>query len=128
MRVAHQLIVALASVAPLASCNREGAPPVAPVDSTSDADGGAASTPLVVNAPPPPGRDRCTARLRASTIKTNPGCTLDERISHGNGQLSFPCTSEGGLHRPLAYHRARLGRWLPLGDTPRHPRRLEARR
>ncbi|MDB4938076.1 MAG: hypothetical protein JWP87_5048 [Labilithrix sp.] len=86
------------------ACVREGAPVVAPVEVTAEtADGGA--VPLYVTAPPPVTRDRCTARLRPSPIKTREGCTLDERLSHGNGTLLYPCAGDGPVEAVFAEHR-----------------------
>lgn len=109
MRAAHSLLVA--PLAPLvlalavASCNREGAPPVAPVESTSETVDGGPPAALFVSAPPPPARDRCTARLSAATIKTGAGCTLDERISHGSGSLLYPCSGDGAVEAVFGEHR-----------------------
>ena len=103
MRAAHILpIAALLAVA----CVREGVAVVAPVETADIGDGGPA-LPLVITAAPPIAheRDRCTARLRSSTIKTNPGCTLDERISHGNGTLLYPCAGDGPVEAVFAEHR-----------------------
>jgi hypothetical protein len=107
MRVAHAFVFVatlVASAAGAPACMRQGPAVVAPVEVTADGtDAGA--TPLFVTAPPPPGRDRCTARLRASTIKTKEGCTLDERLSHGNGTLLYPCTGDGPVEAVFGEHR-----------------------
>lgn len=108
MRRAHALLFSSA-VAGLASttpaCVREGAPVVAAVD-IAEVDAGA--TPLVI-APRPPvsSRSQCTATLRAMPIKTDEGCTLDERISKGNGTLVFPCSGEGELEAVFGEHHFR---------------------
>jgi len=112
MRAAHSALLltlttlagALASVATTA-CVREGAAVVAPVDVTIERADGGASAPLVVSAPPPMQRDRCSARLRASPIKTKEGCTLDERISYGNGTLLYPCSGDGPVEAVFGEHR-----------------------
>jgi hypothetical protein len=105
MRAAHAIVacfVAVASTSTVA-CMRQGAVVVAPVEVTGDTDGG---LPLFVTAPPPAlPRDRCTARLRASTIKTKEGCTLDERLSHGNGTLLYPCNGDGPVEAVFGEHR-----------------------
>jgi len=87
------------------ACVREGATVVAPVDVTIDNADGGASAPLVVTAPPPAQRDRCSAHLRAAPIKTKEGCTLDERISHGSGTLFFPCSGDGPVEAVFGEHR-----------------------
>ena len=113
MRVAHGLstasfkgLAALAALAALApACMREGAAVVAPVEVTIDNGDGGAAMPLVIAAPPiATDRDRCTAVLRAATIKTNPGCTLDERLSHGNGTLLYPCAGDGPVEAIFGEH------------------------
>lgn len=108
MRNAHHLaIVSLAGLALLVlACVRQGPTVVAAVEIADIGDGGPA-VPLVIAAAPPMvrDRDRCTARLRSSIIKTNPGCTLDERISHGNGTLLYPCTGDGPVEAVFAEHR-----------------------
>jgi hypothetical protein len=89
----------------LTACVREGVAVVAPVDVTIDNGDGGAAMPLVIAASPPPlERDRCTAVLRAATIKTNPGCTLDERLSHGNGTLLYPCAADGPVEAIFGEH------------------------
>jgi hypothetical protein len=90
-----------------ASCMREGAPPVAPVESTSDSLDGGAAVPLVITAPPPSSQrgERCTALLKPSTIKTGSGCTLDEQISHSNGTLLYPCSGDGTVEAVFGEHR-----------------------
>lgn len=100
------LLVAFGALAASATpaCNREGAPPVAPVDTIDARDGGPPAT-LFISAPPPVSRERCTARLRPATIKTNPGCTLDEQISHGDGTLLYPCSGEGTVEALFGEHR-----------------------
>lgn len=111
MRAAHTLLSissprprwssATASVAlvVLAACVREGPPVVAPVDTVEVGDAGAASNIVVIASPPPvPGaleHKRCSARLRASPIRTPSNCQLDERISRGDGKLLYPCTGDG---------------------------------
>lgn len=88
------------------ACARDGAPPVAPVEATIESiDGGAPSALLASSPPPPRDRERCTAALRPSTIRTNPGCTLDEQISHGTGSLSFPCSGDGTFEASFGEHR-----------------------
>jgi hypothetical protein len=112
MRAAHFLSLtafatALAVLAATASaCVREGAAVVAPVEVTIDNGDGGPAMPLVI-APPPAvhEHDRCTARLKAATIKTNPDCTLDERLSHGNGTLLYPCAGDGPVEAIFAEHR-----------------------
>jgi hypothetical protein len=105
MRIAVALlsIVAVALAAP--ACVREGATVVAPVEVTIENADGGASAPLVVTAPPPLARDRCSARLRAAPIKTKEGCTLDERISRGNGTLLYPCSGDGAVEAVFGEHR-----------------------
>jgi hypothetical protein len=106
MRAArHALSLALLAAIAVAgtACIREGAAVVAPVEVTI-ADGGA-GFPLVVTAPPPVPRDRCSARLHAATIKTKDGCTLDERISHGTGTLLYPCSGDGPVEAVFGEHR-----------------------
>ena len=96
------LSLALVTFAP--ACVREGPTVIAPVDVTIDS--ADASAPLVVNAPPPqPSRTGCTARLRASPIKTKDGCTLDERISQGSGTLLYPCSGDGPVEAVFGEHR-----------------------
>ena len=108
MRAAHSHVVLAVLVALLASaavaCVREGAPPVAPVEAADIGDAGPTSA-LVIAPPPAAPREQCSARLRAATIKTNPGCTLDERISHGNGTLLYPCAGEGTVEAQFGEHR-----------------------
>jgi hypothetical protein len=119
MRAAHALLfsffprsspaIGLVTFVALAACVREGPPVVAPVDiSIESADAGAgAASPLVISAPPPIARDRqqrCTALLHASPIKTNPGCSLDERISRGNGTLFYPCSGDGPVEAVFGEH------------------------
>jgi len=88
------------------ACVRDGAPPVAPVEATAESSDGGAAIPLVVSAPPPArDRERCTGALRPSTIRTGPGCTLDEQISHGVGTLSFPCSGDGPFDATFGDHR-----------------------
>ena len=78
-----------------ASCAREGAPPVAPVEVAIPdlPDSGKAS--MVPIASASRSRDRCSAHLSASAIRTASGCTLDEQISKGEGTLSYPCSGDG---------------------------------
>ena len=102
---APALTVAFACALPIAACNREGAPPVAPVESTSDTSDAGPPAALFISAPPPVGRDRCTARISAGVIKTGANCTLDERISKGNGTLLYPCSGEGPVEAVFAEHR-----------------------
>ena len=96
-------IVALLALDAIA-CVREGAPPVAPVETADIGDAGAMSA-LVLAPPLAASRDQCSARLRAATIKTNPGCTLDERISRGNGTLVYPCAGDGVVGATFGEHR-----------------------
>jgi hypothetical protein len=106
LRSSFALGLRLGTLLSLAACVREGAPVVAPVDiSIEGADAGAAS-PLVISPPPPMSHDpqRCTARLRALPIKTNPGCQLDERISKGNGTLFYPCAGDGPVEAVFGEH------------------------
>lgn len=115
MRLAHRLptvtlVLSLANVAltlALTACVREGAAVVAPLDVTIDNGDGGPTMPLVIasSSSPPLERDRCTAVLRAATIKTNPGCTLDERLSHGNGTLLYPCAGDGPVEAIFGEHR-----------------------
>lgn len=109
MRRAHALLFVSAVaglVATTAACVREGPPVVAAVDIAEVGDAGA--TPIVIASPPPAGsRTQCTARLRAMPIKTNEGCTLDERISKGSGTLVFPCSGEGEFEAVFGEHRFR---------------------
>jgi hypothetical protein len=109
MRAAHGLSIAsfvgLLAVAAVSACVREGAAVVAPVEVTIDNGDGGPAMPLVIAAPSVPiDRDRCTAVLRAATIKTNPGCTLDERLSHGNGTLLYPCAGDGPVEAIFGEH------------------------
>jgi hypothetical protein len=108
MRAAHRLpIASIVSIAALAvACTRQGPAVVAPVETAEIGDGGPV-VPLVITAAPPAARDRerCTARLRSSIIKTNAGCTLDERISHGNGTLLYPCIGDGPIEAIFGEHR-----------------------
>jgi len=109
MRAAHALFASLFAVAAgalAAACAREGAPVLAPVEVTIDNGDGGPAMPLVVGGPSAPAidRDRCTAVLRAATIKTNPGCTLDERISHGSGTLHYPCAGDGPIEAVFGEH------------------------
>ncbi len=96
---------AVAVVQVTTGCVREGAAVLAPVDVTIESADGGPSAPLVVSAPPPAPRDRCTTRLRVAPIKTKDGCTLDERISHGNGTLFYPCSGEGPAEAVFGEHR-----------------------
>jgi hypothetical protein len=109
MRAAHVVLflsvtAGLALTAP--ACVRQGPPVVAPVD-TAEVGDAAPVVPLTVGAMPPPGRDQCTARLRAAPIKTNEGCQLDERISKNNGVLVFPCSGTGELEAVFGEHHFR---------------------
>jgi hypothetical protein len=108
MRTSRRVTIArIAALAALAgACTRQGPAVVAPVEVADIGDGGPA-VPLVITAAPPMVRDhdRCTARLRSSIIKTNAGCTLDERISHGNGTLLYPCIGDGPVEAIFAEHR-----------------------
>lgn len=108
MRAAHALlfIYALSSLVVSAACVREGPPVVAPVDIAEVGDAGPAAT-LTIAAPPPRRDHQCTARLRASTIKTPEGCSLDEQISKGNGLLVFPCSGNGELEAVFGEHHFR---------------------
>lgn len=103
MRAAHFSIVTVATLAVVA-CVREGAPVVAPLD-IETGDAGATAAYVIVAAPAGSQREQCTARLRASGITTGAGCTLDERISHGNGALIYPCTGDGPVEALFAEHR-----------------------
>ena len=105
MRAAHPALLLLSFVTGIAACVREGATVVAPVDVTIENADGGAIIPLVVTAPPPLQRDRCSARLRAQPIKTKDGCTLDERISHGVGILVYPCSGDGPIEAVFGEHR-----------------------
>ncbi|MBX3190812.1 MAG: hypothetical protein KF819_27690 [Labilithrix sp.] len=90
----------------LAACAPQGAPPIAPVEVTvAAADAGSiVSSPLA--APPPRESDRrCSARVRASTIKTPSNCQLDERLSRGPGTLTFPCAGDGEAEIVFGEHR-----------------------
>jgi hypothetical protein len=89
----------------LAACNREGAPPVAPVESTSDTSDAGPPAALFISATQPTARDRCTARLVAAAIKTGADCTLDERISKSSGTLLYPCSGEGAVEAVFGEHR-----------------------
>lgn len=109
MRAAHGISTTLAGLALAAglavACVREGTAVVAPVEVTIDNGDGGPAMPLVIAAPSSlPERDRCTAILRAQAIKTNPGCTLDERISHGNGTLLYPCVGDGPVEAIFGEH------------------------
>jgi hypothetical protein len=105
MRVAHRLPTLMFVTLALTACVREGVAVVAPVDVTIDSGDGGPVVPLVIVASSPPlERDRCTAVLRAATIKTNPGCTLDERLSHGNGTLLYPCAGDGPVEAIFGEH------------------------
>ena len=113
MRAAHGLSSILIGVATIAglgahatACAREGAPVVAPVDVTIENGDGGPAMPLVIGGPSAPAidHDRCTTALRAATIKTNPGCTLDERISHGIGTLHYPCAGDGPVEAVFGEH------------------------
>jgi hypothetical protein len=109
MRAAHALLslpsaLAIASAA-LAACVREGAPVVAPVDISVESSDAGPAAPLVIAPPVPATRDHCTARLRPGTIQTNPSCTLDERLSRGNGMLLYPCSGDGSVEAVFAEHR-----------------------
>lgn len=87
-----------------ASCGR-ATPPVAPIDIVvRELDGGAelAVADASSEAAPPA---RCSARLLASTIRTNSGCVLDERISASTGELSFPCRGDGPAEAVFDDHR-----------------------
>lgn len=100
--------LALSAVAP--ACVREGAPVVAPVETTDangNGDAGAVVPLTVLASPPAASRDQCTARLRAAPIKTNAGCTLDERISKGNGVLVYPCSGGGDFEAIFGEHHFR---------------------
>lgn len=111
MRAAHPsrilATLAFAVLGGLAiACVREGTAVVAPVEVTIENGDGGPAMPLVI-APPsslPTDRDRCTAVLRAQAIKTNPGCTLDERLSHGNGTLLYPCVGDGTVEAIFGEH------------------------
>jgi hypothetical protein len=93
MRAAHLLFVPLVGAA--VACMREGAPVVAPVDVTIGTSDAGAAPLVVVSSPPPTSRDGCSAPLHPASIRTNPGCTLYESISHGDGILYFPCAGDG---------------------------------
>jgi hypothetical protein len=86
------------------ACVREGAAVLAPVDTAELGDAGPPSA-LLIAATPPLAHDQCTARLRASTIKTAEGCTLDERISKNNGVLLYPCSGDGPFEAVFGEHR-----------------------
>ena len=109
MRAPHpalrlSMVIALL-LASTPACVREGPTVMAPVEAIDIADGGA-KPPLVVNAPPPtPQHTGCSARLRASPIKTKEGCTLDERISQGAGTLLYPCSGDGPVEAIFGEHR-----------------------
>lgn len=105
MRAAHPALLLFFVGTGSAACVREGATVVAPVDVTIETTDGGALVPLVVTAPPPLARDRCSARLHAQSIKTKEGCTLDERISHGVGILFYPCSGDGPVEAVFGEHR-----------------------
>ena len=112
MRAAHPALLVASSASlgiavavATTACVREGATVVAPVEVTIENARRRRERPLVVSAPPPPARDRCSARLRAAPIKTKDGCTLDERISHGNGTLLYPCSGDGPVEAVFGEHR-----------------------
>ncbi len=109
MRAAHALLClsTLAGAIAATSCVRDGAPPIAPVEATSESIDGGAPAPLVVAAPPASPRqgDVCTGVLRPLPIKTGASCTLDEQISHGNGTISFPCSGDGAFEAVFGEHR-----------------------
>ncbi len=87
-----------------ASCGR-ATPPVAPIDIVvRDLEGGAELAVEDASSEAPPAA-RCSARLLASTIRTNSGCVLDERISASTGELSFPCRGDGPADAVFDDHR-----------------------
>lgn len=112
MRAAHLLsfevaglaVVTLALMVSAIACVREGAPVVAPLE-IDTGDAGPTAALVIVPAPVPVQREQCTARLRAAPISTGAGCTLDERISHGNGALVYPCTGDGPVEAVFGEHR-----------------------
>ena len=88
------------------ACVRDGAPPVAPVVVEVARMGDAGLTPIpLAPAPPLATRERCSARLTAGAIKTGAGCTLDERLSGGEGLLLFPCSGTGAVEAVFGEHR-----------------------
>lgn len=108
MRLAHALLffaLPVAASLTATACARQGPPVLAPVETAEIGDAGA--TAALTIAPPLPSRDQCSARLRAAPIKTNEGCTLDERISKGNGVLVFPCSGAGEVEAVFGEHRFR---------------------
>jgi hypothetical protein len=113
MRVPHALLVfttaataaATGAIASTPGCVRQGGPVVAAVETAEIGDAGV-GTPLDV-APSRPGRDQCTARLRPMPIKTNDGCTLDERLSKNTGVLLYPCSGAGELEAVFGEHHFR---------------------
>jgi hypothetical protein len=110
MRLAPLVPVVALGLLPLgaAACVREGAVVVAPVDVAEVGDAGAARPLVVVAAPPSASaREACTARLRAGTIRTGDGCSLDERISKSEGLLVFPCSGPGEIEAVFGEHRFR---------------------
>ena len=104
MRAVSVCLATLCIVACVA-CVREGATVVAAVDSNDTSDGGSTGA-FVIAAPPPAApTGQCTARLRAAPIDTGDGCTLDERISGGNGTLLYPCSGDGVVEAVFGEHR-----------------------
>ncbi len=96
MRLVPYLLVSLA-----VACTPELPPPAAPVD-LAIPPLGSASAPREA---PPSRPTSCTARLSAEAIQTAEGCQLDERISRGAGELSFPCNGDGAIEAVFGEHR-----------------------
>jgi hypothetical protein len=88
----------LVALVALVACTKSAPPPTAPVDVTVGKVPDAGRLTIVA---PPPGSERpragetCTATLRAGRIDKLATCTLDEKISAGEGTLRYPCEGDG---------------------------------
>jgi hypothetical protein len=89
----------------LSACMRQATPPTVPVDVTVVDLGDAGMRVTAPAARPGEGADRCTARLAPGAINTAPGCTLDERLTQGEGVLLYPCSGTGASEAVFGEHR-----------------------
>lgn len=87
------------------SCQKPS-PPIAPVDVVlTPVDAGTFVIAADASGASHDPARRCTMEIVAETIRTNPQCSLDERISAGPGELVYPCVGDGPAEISFAEHR-----------------------
>jgi len=98
--------VALVAFAVLgaAACH-DSPPPVAPVEIAGGDGGLPVATSGALAAGDLPTGNRCRTRLLPDEIQTGSGCELDERVSHGPGILTYPCSGDGTVDAVFGEHR-----------------------